>query len=70
VDPFRFLRKPLIHAATPSEALLDGLSTAQSAFIVSFALALMRQLVAATASEERTPIKDCHPPAASARRAV
>jgi hypothetical protein len=67
VHPFRFLRKPVIHAATPSEALVNRLSTAQGAFKVSFALALIHQLVAATASEECTPIKDRHPLAASCR---
>jgi hypothetical protein len=56
MHPFRFLRKPVVDAATPSEALLDSLSTAQGAFKVSFALALIRQLVAATASKERIPI--------------
>jgi hypothetical protein len=66
VHPFRFLRKPLIHATTPSQALLDGLSTAQGALKVSFALALICQLMAVTASEERAPIQDRHLPAASA----
>ncbi len=70
VHSFRFLRKPVIHATTPSEPLLDGLSTAQGAFKVSFALALICQLMAVTASKDCPTVQDRHSPCASPRWAV
>ena len=64
VHPFWLLRKSIIHAAYPAQKFLDSLKATQSAFKVSFTLAVICQFATVTASKDRPPVQDCNAPAA------